>query len=64
MGFRSKRTVTLCRGQLEGLKAWLELDERDFGFRLLTEEEFAAETLFFTFISTACIIMFLDLFVL
>jgi hypothetical protein len=30
----------------ENIQDWLQLDERDFGFQLLTEEEISAVTLF------------------
>jgi hypothetical protein len=46
MGFRGKRTFRLClraAGETEStqerIQDWLELDEGDLGFQLLTEEE-------------------------
>jgi hypothetical protein len=48
VGFRSKRTFRLGLGQLEtetkqeNIQDWLQLDEGDPGFQLLTEEEIAA----------------------
>jgi hypothetical protein len=66
MGFRNKRdfqTVLRAAGETEttqeNIQDWLELDEGDPGFQLLTEEEIAAVIfLLFTFISTAYIIKF------
>jgi hypothetical protein len=43
----------------ENIQDWLEMDEGDPGFRLLTEQEIAAVLFFlFIFISSACIIKF------
>jgi hypothetical protein len=60
MGFRSKRTFRLCWGQLERLNPrkkisqdWLQLDEGDPGFQLLTQEEFAAVLIFIYLFSSA-----------
>jgi hypothetical protein len=40
----------------ENIQDWLELDERDPGFQLLTEEETAAEIFLIYFVSTTYII--------
>jgi hypothetical protein len=40
----------------EYIQDWLELDEGDPGFQLLTEEQIAAVVLVFTSISTTCVI--------
>jgi hypothetical protein len=42
----------------ENIQDWLELDEGDLGFQLLTEQEIAAVILFLYFHSTAYIIKF------
>jgi hypothetical protein len=43
----------------ENIQDWLELDEGDPGFQLLTEEEIAVVFLYlFIFIGTTCIITF------
>jgi hypothetical protein len=45
----------------ESIKDWLQLDEEDPGFQLVTEEEIAAVIFFlFNFISTTCVIKFSD----
>jgi hypothetical protein len=61
MAFRSKRAFRLLRaaGEIgttqENIHDWLELDEENPGFQLLTEEE-TDPVIFFIFISTICII--------
>jgi hypothetical protein len=42
----------------ENIRDWLQLDEGDPGFQLLTEEEITAVVFLFTFISSAYIIKF------
>jgi hypothetical protein len=50
--FRSKRTLRLClkaAGQTETTQDWLELDEGDPGFQLMTHEEITAVIYFFIY---------------
>jgi hypothetical protein len=51
--------VLRAAGEAETTQDWLQLDEGDPGFQLLTEEEIAAVIFFlFSFISTTYIIIF------
>jgi hypothetical protein len=49
------RTVGENETTQENIQDWLELDEEDPGFQLLTEEEFSAVIFLFIFISTTYI---------
>jgi hypothetical protein len=47
----------------ENIRFWLELDEGDPGFQLLTEEESAAVIFFYLFSSTLPILLYFSLIV-
>jgi hypothetical protein len=63
--FRSKRTFGLCLWQLERLKPhtkkskidWLELDEEDPEFQLLTQDKIAAILYLYLFTSALSILL-------
>jgi hypothetical protein len=50
--------VLRAAGETETTQDWLELDEGDPGFQLLTEEDISAPIFLFIFISAICSIKF------